>query len=186
MPIALAVHGGAWNIPDEIIQPSHDGVQTALERGWNALRDGASALDVTELVVRVLEDDSTFDAGRGSHLNREGRVEMDASIMEGSGRRAGAVAAIQGVRHPVSVARSIMDESPHVMLVGVGAGKFAREHSLPYPILLKGGAVMRKWGFQFIPANFLIDRSGRVVVRYDAIDEENMHAVERKIETLLN
>ena len=128
MPIALAVHGGAWNIPDEIIQPSHDGVQTALERGWKALRDGASALDVTELVVRVLEDDPTFDAGRGSHLNREGRVEMDASIMEGSGRRAGAVAAIQGVRHPVSVARSIMDESPHVMLVGVGARKFAREH----------------------------------------------------------
>jgi beta-aspartyl-peptidase (threonine type) len=125
LPRALAVHGGAWNIPDEDVPASREGVRQALERGWQALCQGASALDVVELTVRWLEDDPHFDAGRGSHLNREGRVEMDASIMEGSQLQAGAVAAIQAVRHPVTIARRVMDSSRHVMLVGEGAHKFA-------------------------------------------------------------
>jgi beta-aspartyl-peptidase (threonine type) len=128
MTIALAVHGGAWNMPDEVIEPSRAGIETALELGWEMLRDGRSALDVVEHVVRVMEDDPIFDAGRGSHLNREGKVEMDASIMEGSSLAAGAVAAIQAVRHPISVARLVMSESRHVMLVGAGARRFAEAH----------------------------------------------------------
>jgi beta-aspartyl-peptidase (threonine type) len=127
LPIALAVHGGAWNLPDEAVDAARDGLRTALDYGWRLLREGAPALDAVEQVVRLLEDDPHFDAGRGSRLNREGRVEMDASIMDGSNLEAGAVAAIQRVRHPVSVARKVMEQSPHVMLVGEGAFNFADE-----------------------------------------------------------
>jgi len=123
---SLAVHGGAWNIPNAAVRAHADGVRAALEHGWKALLGGASALDVVEAVVRVLEDDPTFNAGTGAHLNREGRVELDASIMEGSELRAGAVAAIEGVRHPVSVARRVMEESEHVLLVADGARAFAK------------------------------------------------------------
>jgi len=126
VPIALAVHGGAWNIPDEAVRPSLEGVRRALEAGWRHLAAGAPALDVVERAVRVLEDDPVFDAGRGSRLNDRGMVEMDASIMSGAGLEAGAVGAIREVRHPVSVARQVMERSPHVMLVGDGAGAFAR------------------------------------------------------------
>jgi beta-aspartyl-peptidase (threonine type) len=127
VPIALVVHGGAWNIPDDLVEPARDGVRRALEAGWKELSDGATALDTVERVVRVLENDPQFDAGRGSHLNRSGKVEMDASIMDGSLLRAGAVAAIQRVRHPISVARRVMEESPHALLVGAGARAFAVE-----------------------------------------------------------
>jgi beta-aspartyl-peptidase (threonine type) len=120
------VHGGAWNIPDDAVEAHARGIAAALEVGWERLRRGASALDVVELAVRALEDDPTFNAGRGSHLNQAGRLEMDASIMEGSRLRAGAVAAVGGLRHPVSVARRILETSPHVLLVGPGARAFAR------------------------------------------------------------
>ncbi|HZN54242.1 MAG TPA: isoaspartyl peptidase/L-asparaginase [Candidatus Polarisedimenticolaceae bacterium] len=126
MSFALAIHGGAWNIPDEQVDAHRAGLRAPLACGRDALRRGASALDVVELVVRMLEDDPAFNAGRGSHLNSAGRLEMDASIMEGTRRRAGAVAAIAGVRHPVSVARRVMEASPHVLLVGDGARRFAR------------------------------------------------------------
>lgn len=125
MPIALIVHGGAWNIPDPAVAPAREGLRAALTLGWQALRDGASALDVVELTVRALEDDPQFDAARGSRLNREGKVEMDASVMVGTQLEGGAVAAIQRVRHPISVARKVMERSGHVMLVGEGAYKFA-------------------------------------------------------------
>lgn len=127
MPLALAVHGGAWNIPDSLAEASRAGVREALHEAWAELCRGAAALDVVEAAVRRLEDDPVFDAGRGSHLNRERRVEMDASIMEGRRLAAGAVAAIQDVRHPVSVARRVMERSEHVLLVGDGARRFARE-----------------------------------------------------------
>jgi len=125
VPIAMAVHGGAWNIPDEAVEASRDGVRRALESSWDALRKGASSLDAVECAVRILEDDPHFDAGRGSRLNSEGKVEMDASIMEGAQLRAGAVAAIQGVRNPISLARLVMTDSQHVLLVGDGARQFA-------------------------------------------------------------
>ena len=125
MPIALIVHAGAWNIPDSSVEASREGLRAALILGWHALRDGASALDVVEATVRALEDDPHFDAGRGSRLNSEGKVELDAAVMVGTHLEAGAVAAIQKVRHPISVARRVMERSPHVMLVGEGAHKFA-------------------------------------------------------------
>ena len=112
-------------MPDDAVDAAREGVSNALTRGWGALQTGAAAIDVVEQVVRVLEDDPHFDAGRGSRLNSAGTVEMDASIMEGAGLHAGAVAAIQGVRHPISVARRVMTDSSHVMLVGEGARQFA-------------------------------------------------------------
>jgi beta-aspartyl-peptidase (threonine type) len=126
LTFALAIHGGAWNIPDTAVDPHRRGLVRPLTEGFEALRRGASALDVVELAVRLLERDPAFNAGRGSHLNSAGSLEMDASIMEGTGRGAGAVAAIGGVRHPVSVARRVMEDSPHVLLVGAGAKRFAR------------------------------------------------------------
>lgn len=127
MPLALAIHGGAWNIPDDEVEAHADGIARVLHEAWAALSRGASALDVVELAVRALENDETFNAGRGSHLNRAGRVEMDASIMEGTRRRAGAVAAVGGLRHPVSLARAVMERTPHVLIVGHGARRLARE-----------------------------------------------------------
>ena len=131
MGLALAVHGGAWNVPDAEVRAHREGVAIALRTGWEMLCGGAAALDVVEAVVRVLEDDPTFNAGRGSHLNRLGRVEMDASIMQGTRLEAGAVAAVQRVRNPVSLARRVMEASPHVLLVGEGAQRFAQEQGVP-------------------------------------------------------
>ena len=128
MPIALAVHGGAWNIPDRHVEVSIEGIRAALLLGWEALRAGGPALDVVELVVRALEDDPHFDAAVGSRLTSDGRVELDASIMEGDRLRAGAVAAVEGLRHPVTVARMVMERSAHVLLAGRGARRFAKEH----------------------------------------------------------
>jgi beta-aspartyl-peptidase (threonine type) len=126
LTFALAIHGGAWNIPDGAVDAHRRGLVAPLTEGFEALRKGASALDVVELAVRLLEDDPVFNAGRGSHLNSAGALEMDASIMEGTTQRAGAVAAVGGGRHPVSLARRVMEASPHVLLVGAGARRFAR------------------------------------------------------------
>jgi beta-aspartyl-peptidase (threonine type) len=146
-PIALAVHGGAWNIPDDEVDAHLRGISAALALGWERLRAGAAALEVVEVVVRALEDDPTFNAGRGSHLNAQGRLEMDASIMEGDRLRAGAVAAISGVRHPVSVARQVLDDGRHVLLVGLGARRFARQAraELCRPADLLVGRELSRW-----------------------------------------
>lgn len=130
MGLALAVHGGAWNIPDRDVDATLNGVRAALGVGWSMLRQGASAVDTVEHVVRVLEDDPTFNAGTGSHMNRHGHVELDASIMEGDGLQAGAVAAVQRIRNPIALARRVMEGSPHVLLVGRGASMFAREQGI--------------------------------------------------------
>ena len=121
MSCALAVHGGAWNVPDGDVGPHREGVAEALVEGWSLLQAGSSALDVVEGVVRILEDNPTFNAGLGAHLNRERQVQLDASIMEGGDLEAGAVAALQRVRHPVSLARMVLEASPHVLMVGAGA-----------------------------------------------------------------
>ena len=131
MPLALVVHGGAWNVPDGDVRDHRAGIAVVLEAGWALLGRGDSALDVVEAVVRLLEADPTFNAGYGAHLNRDRKVELDASIMAGSDLEAGAVAALQRVRHPITLARKVMEETPHVLLVGQGAQKFAQAKGIP-------------------------------------------------------
>ncbi len=130
MSLALAVHGGAWNVPDGDVEAHREGVAEALTAGWELLAGGGDALDVVEAVVRILENNPTFNAGYGAHLNRAREVELDASIMEGTDLEAGAIAAVQRVRHPVSLARGVLRDSPHVLLVGRGAQQFARDNGV--------------------------------------------------------
>jgi L-asparaginase / beta-aspartyl-peptidase len=129
--LALAVHGGAWDIPDELVDLHREGTERALKAGWSVLLKGGSAVDAVETAIMMMEDDETFDAGRGSFINQVGEVELDASIMNGKTFRAGAVASVQNVKNPIALARRIMDESEHVLLVGLGATRFAREHGVP-------------------------------------------------------
>ena len=124
---AIIVHGGAWSLPDRLVEASVRGVEEAARRGWDVLSSGGSALDAVEAAVRSMEDDPVFDAGVGSELNEDGEVEMDSVIMEGGELKAGAVAGVKGVRHPVSLARRVMEETDHVMIIGEGAMRLARE-----------------------------------------------------------
>lgn len=124
---ALAVHGGAWDIPDDGVEACRAGLARALERGWDVLAHGGSALDACEATITVLEDDPVFDAGIGSHLNRDGRIQLDAILMDGRTLKAGAVAAVEHIRNPIQVARLVLERSPHMMLVGPGAELFAVE-----------------------------------------------------------
>lgn len=126
----IVVHGGAWKIPEEEHEPHIEGCCRAATAGWEVLRAGGSALDAVETAVRLLEDDPTFDAGRGSCLNAIGEVELDAIIMDGQTLRLGAVAAVRRVRNPVSLARLIMEKGPYNFLVGSGAEEFARQHGM--------------------------------------------------------
>lgn len=130
MKPSLIVHGGAWDIPDEAVDACKAGCQRALQAGWAILSQGGSALDAVEAAVIVLEDDPVFDAGFGSHLNLDGRVECDAIVMNGATLRAGSVAALQRVRNPIRLARAVLEHCPHMMLVGEGAERFARERSI--------------------------------------------------------
>jgi len=128
---SLIVHGGAWNIPDEAVDACHRGIQRALEVGWRILSAGGAAIDAVESSIVALEDDLTFDAGVGSHLNRDGRVQLDAILMDGSTLKAGAVAAVERIRNPISLARYLLEKSEHMMLVGSGAEQFAAENGIP-------------------------------------------------------
>jgi beta-aspartyl-peptidase (threonine type) len=124
MPIALVVHGGAWDIPDDEVAPHRDGCRRACDVGWQVLQAGGSALDAVEAAVRVMEDDPIFDAGTGSVLNVDGIVECDAAIMDGASLHSGAIAAVQRVRDPIALARRVL-ASQVVLLVGAGAERFA-------------------------------------------------------------
>ncbi len=104
---------------------------TRLATGWKILNRGGSALDAVEEAVVIMEDDETFDAGRGSFLNRDGRVQLDALIMDGATLAAGGVGCVEHLRNPVRVARKILSESPHVYFVAEGAERFAVEHGIP-------------------------------------------------------
>ena len=126
MPIRLIVHGGAWSIPDEMDMAHLAGVRKALEMVYPALQKGLTAIEAVERAVNILEEDPTFDAGRGAFLNDQGEIELDAIIMDGSDLSFGAVAAVQNLLHPVSLARSVMEKTEHSMLVGKGAQTFAR------------------------------------------------------------
>jgi L-asparaginase / beta-aspartyl-peptidase len=124
---AIAVHGGAGDWDEAHHGRARAGVSAAARQGGTLLAQGGSALEAVTAAVAVLEDDPLFNAGTGSVLNRDGEVEMDAAVMTGHDLGFGAVAAIRRVRHPVLVARQVMERSGHALLVGEGAVRFARE-----------------------------------------------------------
>ncbi|HEU5233156.1 MAG TPA: isoaspartyl peptidase/L-asparaginase [Terriglobales bacterium] len=120
----LVVHGGAWAMPDDVVEDHRRGVQKALRVGWDVLSSGGSALKAVEEAVVVMEDDDTFDAALGSFLTADGKVQMDALIMDGATLRAGGVGCVERLRNPIRAARLILSESPHVYFVGEGAEQF--------------------------------------------------------------
>jgi len=120
----LVVHGGAWAMPDDVVEDHRRGVQKALRVGWQVLASGGAALKAVEEAVVVMEDDDTFDAARGSFLTADGKVQMDALIMDGATLRAGGVGCVERLRNPIRAARLILSESPHVYFVGEGAEQF--------------------------------------------------------------
>lgn len=126
----LMVHGGAWAIPDDMLEAHEQGVFDALQAGYSVLERGGSALDAVEAAVSRMEDDETFDAGRGSFLTRDGRVQLDALLMDGATLRAGGVACVERLRNPIQAARLVLEKSPHVYFVGAGAEEFARSHGM--------------------------------------------------------
>jgi len=126
----LLIHGGAWAMPDDAIAAHENGIAAALEAGWSALSRGGSSVDAVEAAITVMEDDDTFDAGRGSFLTRDGRVQLDALLMNGANLRSGGVACVERLRNPIQAARLVLDKSPHVYFVGTGAERFARQNGM--------------------------------------------------------
>lgn len=126
---AIALHGGAGviskNMPDSVKTEYEAALKKALDTGVNLLKQGKSALDVVEQVIRVLEDDSRFNAGKGAVFTAKGEHELDAAIMDGSTLATGAITGIKTVKNPISLARKVMTETPHVLLMGAGAEEFA-------------------------------------------------------------
>lgn len=134
-PLAIVIHGGAGVINKSDLTPEREaryrsGLEAARDAGYAVLERGGSALDAVTAAVRTLEDDPNFNAGRGAVLNHNGIAELDSSIMDGKTLQAGAVAGVQHVRNPIELARTVMEKSPHVMLVGAGAEEFALEQGL--------------------------------------------------------
>ncbi len=126
----LLVHGGAWAIPEPEQAAHAAGVRRALEAGWAVLKRGGAALDAVEAAVTVMEDDATFDAGRGSFLTADGRVQLDALLMDGGRMKAGGVACVERLRNPIRAARLVLEKSPHVYFVGAGAEEFAARQGM--------------------------------------------------------
>ncbi|MGI8612228.1 MAG: isoaspartyl peptidase/L-asparaginase family protein [Sphingomicrobium sp.] len=131
----LVIHGGAGVIERSRITPDKDSairaaLDRALKEGSRILSSGGDALDAVEATVKLLEDDPNFNAGRGSVFTYEGMHELDASIMDGRTRAAGAVAAVTATRNPIALARAVMEKSPHVFLAGEGADRFSKEQGL--------------------------------------------------------
>jgi L-asparaginase / beta-aspartyl-peptidase len=129
---AIAIHGGAGAVPRATLSPEREqryraGLEAALEGGYAVLERGGSSLDAVTAAVRILEDDPSFNAGRGAALTRAGAAELDAAVMDGRNLRAGAVASVRHVKNPVELARRVMEKSRHVLLVGGGAEEFALE-----------------------------------------------------------
>jgi beta-aspartyl-peptidase (threonine type) len=127
MTLAIIVHGGAKTISDDKAKANTTGCLAAVEAGWGILQRGGSAKDAVEAAIRVLEDDPTFNASIGATLDVEGKVYLDAGMMESENLRWGGVAAVQCISHPISVARLILEDKP-VLLVAEGAERFAAEH----------------------------------------------------------
>ncbi len=130
----LVIHGGAGfvseTIPEELRLKYIAGLEKALETGEKILRAGGKSIDAVEATVKVLEDDSLFNAGRGAVLNRDGVAQLDAAIMDGKNLMAGAVAAVEHIKNPISAARIVMEKTNHVMMTGIGAEKIAELNGL--------------------------------------------------------
>lgn len=132
---SLAIHGGAGTIERDRMTPAQDAayreaLKAALAAGSAVLSSGGSALDAVQAAVEIMEDDPLFNAGRGAVFTAAGRNELDAAIMDGSNRAAGAVAGLTTTRHPIAAARAVMEKSPHVFLIGPGAEAFAAQQGL--------------------------------------------------------
>ncbi|GFZ82087.1 isoaspartyl peptidase/L-asparaginase [Elstera cyanobacteriorum] len=137
VPFTLALHGGAGTIPSAMMTPAkeaayHAGLARALRAGYAVLENGGAALDAVTAAVCALEDDPLFNAGRGAVYTRDGTQEMDAAIMDGRDRSAGAVAGLFGPKNPILAARAVMDRTPHVLMIGAGALKIARDAGLDF------------------------------------------------------
>lgn len=133
----LVIHGGAGTILREELTPAlerdyHSTLQAALRAGHAILARGGPSLDAVEQAIRLLEDSPLFNAGKGAVFNAKGEHELDASIMDGSSMRAGAVAGARGIRNPILAARAVMEQSPHVMLIAGGAEEFARAQGIQF------------------------------------------------------
>jgi beta-aspartyl-peptidase (threonine type) len=126
----MLVHGGAWAIPDAMVEAHLQGVGAAAAAGFEVLQRGGSCLEAVEAAVVTMEDDETFDAGRGSFLNMDGRVQLDACMMDGATLRAGGVGCVEHIPNPIRAAKKILTESPHVYFVSTGAERFAQEHGI--------------------------------------------------------
>jgi beta-aspartyl-peptidase (threonine type) len=127
----LILHGGAGSYAPELGKPRRHGLQYAAARGWQILLRGGSALEAVVAAVVEMEDNPVFNAGKGSCLNREGEIEMDAAVMDGTTLAAGAVGAVKSVKNPVLLAQAILQEGKHVLLAAEGAERFARAVGLP-------------------------------------------------------
>jgi len=132
---AIVVHGGAGSITRENVTPDMDreyraALLIALNTGKKILSEGGSALDAVEQTIRTMEDNPLFNAGKGAVFTHDGRNELDAAIMDGSNLAAGAVACVTDIKNPITAARKVMTNSPHVMLTGAGASQFAKEQGL--------------------------------------------------------
>ncbi len=161
----LVIHGGAGTLERERMTPEAEAeiraaLRLALDTGGTILSQGGSALDAVEATVRVLENDPNFNAGRGAVFTAEGTNELDASIMDGRGREAGAVAGVTMTRHPISLARAVMEKSPHVLLAGTGADRFSRELKL------------EQVGPQWFYTQRRFDQLQRFLERENAVDRE--------------
>ncbi|MFI0454309.1 isoaspartyl peptidase/L-asparaginase family protein [Actinomadura sp. 6N118] len=135
--VVLAVHGGAGSIPRGSITPEQekayrDGLTKALQTGYALVKDGKPVLDAVEKAVNVLEDDPNFNAGKGAVFNTDAEHELDASIMNGKDLKSGAVAGVHHTKNPITLARMVMEKSPHVFMAGKGADDFALRNGVPY------------------------------------------------------
>ena len=136
-PVAIAIHGGAGTMNRAAMSPEkekaiRETLGNALRAGHARLEDGDSATDAVEAAILVLEDSPLFNAGHGAVFNSQGGHELDAAIMDGSSRNAGAVTGVRRIRNPILLARRVMTESPHVMLAGAGAEEFAQGQGIDF------------------------------------------------------
>ncbi len=129
MPIAIIVHGGAGDLAPERREIVEAGAREAVLVGWRVLLAGGSALDAVESAVHALEDNPEYNAGTGACLNSDGNIQLDAGIMDGVHLQVGAIAEVERIKNPISLARRVL-ESPHVLLVGGGAAQFALEQGI--------------------------------------------------------